>query len=91
MEELFEMEGPLRFCKLTIMNDYDESELKIRLWLNRIMDFDGYTHHEDYHTGSIEWAMCLTTYEQEQLERYLWENDVTNFTFDVFGDDDKLQ
>ena len=86
MQELYEMEGPLRFCKLTFASNDDEHEMKIRLWLNRIMDSDGYSHYQDYSTGSDEWRMCLTTFEQEQLERYLWENCITNFSFEVFAD-----
>lgn len=85
MNELYEIEGPLRFCKLTIMGNDDGNELKVRLWLNRIMDDNGYSHYEDYSTGSNQWSMCLTTFEQEQLERYLWENNITNFSFEVFA------
>ena len=83
MYDLYESEGPLRFCELTIIGNVCDSEMKVRLWISRIMDQDGYSHYEDYATGCNTWKMCLTTYEQEQLERYLWENNITNFTFEV--------
>lgn len=88
MFELYEMEGPLRFCKLTVHGNNEEDHLKIRLWINRIMEPEAYSYYEDYSVGTHEWCMCLTSFEQDQLERYLWENSMTNFILNVYEDKD---
>lgn len=86
MADVTEDEYYLRFCCLTLTGHDEEANLKVNLWFNRVVEPGCYSHCEDYMTGTDIWKTCLTRYEGEMLERYLWDNGITNFTLDTWVD-----